>query len=810
MEIIEGLIPVNIEDEMRSSYLDYAMSVIVGRALPDVRDGLKPVHRRILYAMSEQGNHFNKPYRKSARIAGDVIGKYHPHGESAVYDAIVRMAQDFSMRYPLIDGQGNFGSIDGDPPAAMRYTEVRMSQLASEILADLDKDTVDFQPNYDGSLIEPKLFPSRFPPLLVNGSSGIAVGMATNIPPHNLGEVMDGLAFLSDNPECSVSDLMKFIKGPDFPTGATIHGLNGIRSAYATGRGSILMRAKIDLEMPKERGPQRLVVNEIPYQVNKSRLLEKIAYLVREKKIEGITDLRDESDREGMRIVIECRKDAIAQIVINQLYKHTQLQESFGVIMLALVGNQPRVLNLKEVLVQFLQHRREIVTRRTLFDLKKTKDREHILEGLKMALDQLDQIIQSIRIAKDPVAAQTGLVEQFGLTSVQAKAILEMRLQRLTGLERQKILDELASVQEEIKKLEFIRDHEEEKTRLIKEELLENQKKFSDPRRTDIEESVDEPEIEDLIVEEDVVVTFSNSGYVKRNSLDLYRSQKRGGKGVKGIEMRENDFVSSLFVTSNLNRIFFFTNRGKVHQLKAYQIPEAGRAAKGKAIVNLLNLDKDEAITTILPITRSIQEGFLVMATRSGLIKKTPVQEFHSIHSGGKIALRLEPDDELISVWVTDGTKNILVATRNGMSIHFNETRVRSMGRTARGVRAILLAEDDRVVDIVVTGKGKNIVTVTENGFGKRTDAELYRLQGRSGRGIIDIKTSDRNGKVVGIQEVAEDDELMVITSAGTIIRVKVKEISSVGRNTQGVRIIEPRGEDKVVSVRRLVEREES
>ncbi|MBI3600728.1 MAG: DNA gyrase subunit A [Nitrospinae bacterium] len=810
MQLFEHKIPVNIEDEMKGAYLDYAMSVIIGRALPDVRDGLKPVHRRILYAMYDMGNVWNKPYKKSARVVGDVIGKYHPHGDVAVYDAIVRMAQDFSMRYILVDGQGNFGSVDGDAPAAMRYTEIRMSQLTQGLLDDIEKETVKFGPNYDDSLKEPLVLPARFPNLLVNGSAGIAVGMATNIPPHNLSEVVDGIVAMIDKPDISVQELMKkYIPGPDFPTAGFIHGREGIKSAYETGRGIIQMRARSFIEKGKKGDRESIIITELPYQVNKAKLIEKIAELVRDKKIEGISDLRDESDREGMRAVIELKKGENGQVILNQLYKQTQMQDTFGVIMIALVNNQPRVLNLKETLFYFIQHRREIVTKRTEFELRKANERAHILEGLKIALEDIDRVIQLIKKSRTPQEAREGLISKFKLDEIQANAILDMRLQRLTGLERQKIIDELKELKETIKRLTFILEHEEEKLKIIKEELKEIKNKYGDKRRTEIIDKVTEFKIEDLIAEEEMVITVSHTGYIKRNSISLYRSQRRGGIGIKAMEMKEEDFVKDLFIASTHSFMMFFTNIGRVHWLKVHEIPQAGRAAKGKAIVNLLQLQEGEQVTAMLAVKEFADGKFLIMTTEKGVINKTPLSGFSNPRSGGIIAISLDKGDQLIAVRQTDGNKNIFLGTRKGQAIQFKEDDVRLISRGGRGVKGIELEEDDSVVGVEIIVPNATILTVSEKGYGKRTPIDEYRIQGRGGKGIINIKISERNGEVVGIMQVFEEDELMIVSSDGTLIRLKVKGISVIGRNTQGVKLIDLREGDRVVSIARIEEKEE-
>ncbi|OGP95762.1 MAG: DNA gyrase subunit A [Deltaproteobacteria bacterium RBG_16_55_12] len=794
---------------MRQSYMDYAMSVIIGRALPDVRDGLKPVHRRILYAMYDMGNVWNSPYKKSARVVGDVIGKYHPHGDVAVYDSIVRMAQDFSMRYPLVDGQGNFGSIDGDPPAAMRYTEIRMDQLAGEILADLDKETVDFIPNYDDSLKEPTVLPSRVPNLLVNGSSGIAVGMATNIPPHNLGEVVDGIVAMVEKPDISVKELMKYIPGPDFPTAGFIHGKEAIAQAYAEGRGIIQMRGKAFTETVKRTGKEQIIISEIPYMINKVRLIEQIAGLVQEKKIEGISDLRDESDRDGMRIVIELKRDTVAEVVINQLYKHTALQESFGVNMLAIVDGRPKLLSLKDALKAFLDHRKEVVTRRTAYDLRKAEERLHILEGLKIALDHLDAVIALIRRSQDPKVAKEGLIQNFGLTEIQAQAILDMRLQRLTGLEREKILQEHKETVELIAKLKAILADEKEIYRIIIEELKDIKERYGDPRRTQILAHTEEISIEDLIVEEDMVVTISHEGYIKRNPVTLYRAQRRGGKGKIGTTTREEDFVEYLFVASTHSYILFFTTVGKVYWIKVHELPQAGRTARGKPIVNLLNLEQGEKVSAFLSV-REFQEGrCVVFATKKGLIKKTILMSYANPRPSGIRAISLEQGDEVIGVRLTDGQQEIILSTLDGQSIRFKEAQVRSTGRGAYGVVGMRMDKGDEVVSMEILSLGANILTVSENGYGKRTDMEEYRLQSRGGKGIITMKTTDKTGRVVGAQQVTDEDQLMLVTNNGKIIRLRVKDIRVIGRNTQGVRLIDLEDSERVVSLARLAEKEE-
>ena len=801
--------PVSIEDEMRSSYLDYAMSVIVGRALPDIRDGLKPVHRRVLFAMHEMGVAWNRPYKKSARIVGDVIGKYHPHGDVAVYDTAVRLAQDFSMRYPLVDGQGNFGSVDGDPPAAMRYTEIRMARITSEMLADIDKETVDFAPNYDGSMEEPLVLPARVPNLLINGSSGIAVGMATNIPPHNLGEIVDGLIMYIENPDVTVDELTGVINGPDFPTAGFIHGLTGIRDAYRTGRGIVQMRARALIETNQRTDRESIIITEIPYQVNKAKLIETIAGLVRDKKIEGISEVRDESDREGMRIVIEVKRGEQSAIILNHLYKHTQMQSSFGIIMLALVNNEPRVLNLKEMLRYFVEHRREVVVRRSQYELRKAEERAHILEGLKIALDNLDEIINLIKRSRTPEEARGALITRFTLSVLQAQAILDMRLQRLTGLEREKLEEEYRQLIELIAYLNSVLASEALVMKIITDELKEIREAYSDPRRTEIVPETREIDIEDLIVEEDMIITISHTGYIKRNPVTIYRSQKRGGKGKIGMETKEEDFVEHLFVASTHNYLFFFTDSGKVYSIKVHQIPEAGRLAKGKAIVNLLQLNKDERVTAVLPVKVFSENEYVLMATIKGVIKKTPLNAYSNIRVGGIIGILLDDGDKLGSVRITTGNQEILLSTHNGMSIRFNEDDVRTIGRVGRGVKGINLDDDDFVVGMEIVQDNSSILTVTERGYGKRTDLSEYRMQSRGGKGILTIKVTPKNGKAMSAIQVTEDDEIMILTSAGMIIRMKTKDISIIGRNTQGVKLINIADDDKVVGVVKLAERED-
>ncbi len=802
------VVPVNLGSEMKNSYIDYAMSVIVARALPDVRDGLKPVHRRILYAMQEAGMGSNKPYKKSARIVGEVLGKYHPHGDSSVYDAIVRMAQDFSMRYMLADGHGNFGSVDGDPAAAMRYTEVRMSKISELMLQDIDKETVEFVPNYDESLKEPSVLPSKFPQLLVNGTSGIAVGMATNIPPHNMSEVIDGVLMLIDNPDATIEELMTVIKGPDFPTAGQILGTNGIREAYMTGRGVIKMRALAHIET-LSNGKPRIIVTELPYQVNKARLIEKIADLVREKSIEGITDLRDESDRTGMRIVIDLRRDANANVILNQLYKHTQLQDSFGVIMLALVDGNPKVLNLKQVLHYYIIHQEDVITRRTKYELAKAEARAHILEGLTIALDHLDAVITTIRESRTADIARDALMAGFKLSEKQAQAILDLRLQRLTGLEREKIEEEYQETLKAIEEYKAILADEMRILQIIKEELTAVKEKYGDERRTQIVVDTSEIDVEDLIAEEDVVITLTHGGYIKRISLDTYRKQKRGGRGVTGMGTKEADFVENLLVTTTHHTILFFTSRGRVYYLKAYEIAESNRQAKGTAIINLLQLDKDEKITAVIQVKEFDPERYLFMATRKGIVKKTQLSEFSSMRKGGLIAVNLDEDDDLIGVKFTDGESYLMLATREGISIAFSEDDVRAMGRVARGVRGIRLREGDEVIGMDILSRNAELLTVTEGGYGKRTPTSEYRSQTRGGKGLINMKVTEKTGKVIGIKVVHEDQELILITTEGIVIRTNVSDISVIGRNTQGVLLIKTDSNDKVASMAAIDQKSE-
>lgn len=796
------VLPVYIEEEMQKSYIDYAMSVIVQRALPDVRDGLKPVHRRILYAMQEAGMASNKPYKKSARIVGEVLGKYHPHGDTSVYDAIVRLAQNFSTRYLMVDGHGNFGSVDGDSAAAMRYTEVRMAKVAEVMLEDIEKETVDFVPNYDESLKEPSVLPAKVPALLINGSSGIAVGMATNIPPHNLSEVVDGLIMLIDNQEIELPELMSVIKGPDFPTGATILGTDGIRSAYTTGRGVVKIRAQAEIE-PMQKGKHRIVVTELPYQVNKARLIESIAQLVKDGVIEGITDLRDESDRRGMRVVIELRNDVVPDVILNQLYKHTKLQDSFGIIMLALVDGYPRVLNLKQILVYYLEHQKEVITRRTRYELGKAKDRAHILEGLKIALDNLDAVISTIRSSSTADIAKAGLVEKFTLSLRQAQAILDMRLQRLTGLERKKIDDEYIDIMETIDWLESVLADEQKVLNIIKEDLLEMKKKFGDARRTVLSLDTSSMDIEDLIAEEDIVITISHQGYIKRQTLDNFRNQKRGGVGKTGGSGKKNDDCAEhLFLSTTHHNILFFTNKGRVYRQKGYEIPEAGRTAKGTAIINLLPIEQGEKITAVIPVKEFKAEQYMFMATDKGTVKKTNLEDFDSARKVGLIAINLDDNEQLIGVELTDGNSEIILATRNGIAIRFDEQDVRPMGRTAHGVRGIQLNYGDVVIAMdSVNNETDEVLTATEQGLGKRTAVGEYRKQTRGGKGVINIKVNDKTGIVVGMKVINPEQEIMMITAAGIIIRIDVEGVSQFGRNAQGVKLMTLNDDDKVVSL---------
>lgn len=807
MDFNEGkVIPVDIKNEMKRCYIDYAMSVIVGRALPDVRDGLKPVHRRILYSMQGLGLTPDKGYRKCARIVGEVLGKYHPHGDTSVYDALVRMAQDFSMRYMTVDGHGNFGSVDGDGAAAMRYTEAKMNKIAVEMLRDINKNTVDFMPNFDGEEQEPVVLPSRFPNLLVNGSSGIAVGMATNIPPHNLGEIIDGTIMVIDDPNVTVLDLMTRIKGPDFPTGATIMGKAGIRAAYETGRGRIVVRA--DAEIEEENGRHKIVVTEIPYQVNKAKLIENIADLVKDKKITGISDLRDESDREGMRIVIELKKDANPNIVLNLLYKHTKLQDTFGVIMLALVNNEPKILNLKQILDNYIDFQKEVITRRTIFELNKAEARAHILEGLKIALDNIDEVINIIRSSKTGEIAKNTLMERFNLSEKQSIAILEMKLRRLTGLERDKIEEEYEELMRQIEYLNSILESEEKLLGVIKDELLEIKAKYSDDRRTKIEKVLNEIDIEDLIQEEEVVITLTNSGYIKRISADTYSAQRRGGKGIQAMSTKEDDFVEHIMVTSTHSDVLFFTNKGRVYKLRSYEIPDAGRQAKGTNLINLIAIEPEEKIQTVLTVTDKKKEGFLFMGTKQGIVKKTPISEFKNLRKNGLIAISLKDGDELLKVKNTYGDANIMVVTQNGYAVKFNEQDVRPMGRNASGVKAINLKGDDIAVCMDIAVDGEELLVISENGFGKRTPITEYKLQNRGGVGLITYKISEKTGKLVGATICKVDDELMLINSSGVAIRINVSDISVTSRSAMGVTLMRTSDDEKVVAIAKILSNE--
>ena len=803
MNLNEGkYIHVDINNEMKKCYIDYAMSVIVGRALPDVRDGLKPVHRRILYSMQELGLEPQKGYRKCARIVGEVLGKYHPHGDSSVYDALVRMAQDFSLRYMLVDGHGNFGSVDGDSAAAMRYTEAKMNKIAVEMLRDIRKETVDFMPNFDGEEKEPVVLPSRYPNLLVNGSSGIAVGMATNIPPHNLGEIIDGTIMLIDNPETTVLELMTAIKGPDFPTGAIVMGKAGIRAAYETGKGKIVVRAKAEIE--EENGRNRIVVTEIPYQVNKAKLIENIADLVKDKKITGISDLRDESDREGMRIVIELKRDANPNVILNLLFKHTKMQDTFGVIMLALVDNEPKVLNLKEVLTHYIAFQKEVVTRRTVFELNKAEARAHILEGLKIALDNIDDVINIIRSSKTSDIAKSTLMERFQLSDKQAQAILEMRLRRLTALERDKIEEELNEIMQYIEYLNSILADEMKLLGVIKEELIEIKSKYNDERRTEIQKVVNEIDIEDLIQEEDVVITLTNSGYIKRISADTYSAQRRGGRGIQAMTTKEDDFVENVLITSTHSDVLFFTNKGRVYKKRAYEIPDAGRTAKGTNIINLIPIEQDERIETVLTVADEIREGYLFMATKKGLVKKTPLSEFKNLRKNGLIAISLREGDELLKVKVTRGDADIVIVSEHGNAIKFNEQDVRAMGRTAAGVKSMNLRDDDIAVCMDIAVDDEDLLVISENGFGKRTPLVEYKRQNRGGVGLITYKISEKTGKVVGATVCKAEDELMLINTSGVAIRINVSDVSVTSRATMGVRLMRTSDEERIAAIAKI------
>jgi DNA gyrase subunit A len=803
--------PVDIEDELKRSYIDYAMSVIVGRALPDVRDGMKPVHRRVLYGMFESGNTASKAYKKSARIVGEVMGKYHPHGDSAIYDTVVRMAQDFSMRYPLVDGQGNFGSIDGDSAAAMRYTEVRMTKLAEEMLKeDIDKETVDWVENYDGSLVEPVVLPARLPNLLLNGATGIAVGMATNIPPHNMGEVVDGLIMLIDRPETSIRELMQVIPGPDFPTRGFIHGLDGIYNAYHTGRGGIQMRARASIETQARTDRQSIIVSEIPYQVNKAKLLEQIAGLVRDKRIEGIRDLRDESNRDGIRIVLEVKRGEVPEIILNKLYKLTQMQTTFGIILLAIVDNQPKVLDLKQILAHFIDHRKTVIVRRTRFDLRKAEERAHILEGILKALDHLDEVITTIRASHTPQEARSRLMESFALSEVQAQAILDMRLQKLTGLERDKVVEEYKELMELIEQLRAILASDRLVLEKIRKELEAIRESYADPRRTEIIPETGDITIEDMIADEDMVITVTKTGYVKRSPLSLYRAQHRGGKGRKGMVMKDNDYVEHLYIASAHSYILVFTELGRVHWLKVHEIPQMGPASKGKAIVNLLNLEKQENIATTVAVRDFPEDHNLIFATENGTIKKTQLSAYSNPRSGGIIAIKVDEGDRLLDVRVTDGKKTILLVTAKGFSIRFAEKDARAMGRATRGVRGISLRKGDKVVSMeTLELEGGEVLSVAERAIGKRTPVEQYRLQGRGGKGIINLKVSEKTGEVIGSMQVRPEDGLMLITQDGKIIRIAVEGVRVSSRSTQGVKLMDLEGDDRLVSVARLSERED-
>jgi len=807
----DNSIPVDIEDELKRSYIDYAMSVIVGRALPDVRDGLKPVHRRVLYGMFDSGSTSGKPYRKSARIVGDVMGKYHPHGDAAIYDTVVRMAQDFSMRYPLVDGQGNFGSIDGDSAAAMRYTEVRLTKLSEEMLReDIDKETVDWVPNYDGSMLEPRVLPARFPNLLVNGTSGIAVGMATNIPPHNLSEVIDALISVIDNPDIGFEELLKIIPGPDFPTAGFIHGLEGIRTAYATGRGGIQMRARALIETQRRGERQSIVVTEIPYQVNKTRLLEQIAGLIREKRIEGVSDLRDESDRDGIRIVLDIKRGEIPEIILNQLYKMTQMQTTFGIIMLAIVDNQPRVLDLRSLLDHFLDHRKTVVVRRTRFDLRKAEERAHILEGILKALDHLDEVIATIRASHTPPEARERLMDNFSLSQVQAQAILDMRLQKLTGLEREKVVEEYEELMAHIERLRAILASDQLVLEEIHRELQEIRRIYGDERRTEIIPETHEISIEDMIADEDMVITVTNSGYIKRSPLSLYRSQHRGGKGRMGMITKDDDFVEHLYVASAHSYILVFTETGRIHWLKVHEIPQMGPAAKGKAIVNLLQLSNTERVATTVAVREFADDRFLLFATGKGTIKKTELSAYSNPRAGGIIGINIDEGDLLLDVRVTDGEKTVLLATAKGFSIRFAETDARPMGRATRGVRGISLRQGDRVVGMEILDEDGEILSMAERAVGKRTPVAQYRLQSRGGKGIINLKVSAKTGEVIGAKQVRPDDGMILITQEGKIIRISVEGVRVSRRSTQGVKLMDLDEGDRLVAVAKLADRAEN
>ncbi len=804
----EKIVPIYIEEEVKDSYLNYAMSVIVGRALPDARDGLKPVHRRILYSMMDLGLEHNKPFKKAARIVGECLGKYHPHGDIAVYDALIRMAQDFSLRYPLVEGQGNVGSVDGDSPAAMRYVEARLAAISDEMLADIDKDTVNFGPNFDASLQEPLLLPAILPNLLVNGSSGIAVGMATNIPPHNLNEVADAIIYLLEHPESEIKDLLRYIKGPDFPTGGLICGREGIKEAYNTGKGKLAVRARANIEHQKS-GKDLIVITEIPYQVQKASLIESIAGLIDEKKLEGISDIRDESDKEGIRIVIELKRDTEPQIILNQLFKHTQLESTFGIIMLALVENRPRVLNLRQLLEAYIEHRKVIIRRRTQFELDKALKRAHILEGLKIALKYIDRIIRTIKTSKNTEVAKERLMKEFDLSGAQSQAILEMQLQRLTALERDKIDAEYMELLKKIELCKAILASEKKIEGIIKDELGELKKKYGDERRTEIVGEIEKLEVEDLIAEEDVVVTVSHSGYIKRLPVSAYRKQKRGGRGVTGAEVKEEDFIEHLFVASTKDYLLIFTGKGQVHWLKVYEIPIGSRTSKGKAIINLIQMESGSKISSTIPVKEFSGDKFLVMVTKQGKIKKTKLDAYSNPRKGGIIGITLEKDDELISVELTDGKQELLIGTRQGKAIRFSEAKVRDMGRAASGVRAISLVKKDEVIDMVVPKKDDTILTVTELGFAKRTPVKEYRLTSRGGKGVINIKVTPKNGQAVSLKAVSDEDELMAITQNGIFLRCAVKDIRTTGRSSQGVRLIKLQDKDRVSCIAPVIAEEE-
>lgn len=806
--IFEKIVPVSLEEEMKSSYIDYSMSVIVARALPDVRDGLKPVHRRVLYGMHELGMAYNKPYKKSARIVGEVLGKYHPHGDSAVYDTMVRMVQDFSLRYPLIDGQGNFGSVDGDSPAAMRYTEARLARISEELLRDLDKNTVDFTPNFDDSLQEPVVLPSYLPNLLINGTSGIAVGMATNIPPHNIGEVIDGLIALIKHPNITSEKLMKYVTAPDFPTGGIIYGYSGVKDAYLTGRGKIIVRAKANIETLKNNR-ENIVITELPYQVNKANLIEKIADLVRANKISDISNIRDESDRDGMRIVVELKRDAQPHVVLNQMFKHTQMQTTFGVIMLALVNGIPKVLTLKETMQHFVAHRMDVLIRRTKYELDAAERRAHILEGYIIALDNIDEVIETIKKSRDVETAKNNLMRKFKLSEIQAKAILDMRLQRLTGLERKKIEEEYKDVIKLIEKLKGILESEEKRYLIIKDELLLIKERYGDARRTEIIHDYEEFSLEDIIAEEDVVVTISHSGFIKRFPVSGYRRQARGGKGVTGAGTKDDDFIEHMFIASTHQYILFFTDKGKCYWLKVHEIPEGGRASRGRSVINLLEKDKDENITAFVTVKEFNDSHYLIMATQHGTIKKTVLSAYGNVRKGGINAINLNKNDRLIEVKMTDGTNDIVLGTRNGFAIRFNEKDVRDMGRTATGVRGVKLGKDDKVVGLLVIKRQGTILVVTEKGYGKRSDINDYRITRRGGKGVKTVKTSEKVGKMIAMMEVQDNDELVIISTHGMVIRQSVKDIRVMGRNTQGVRVIRLNDGDGIADIAKVISEDE-